>query len=96
MATLTVSSHACVDGIAFDESTVGKGGAGFLWTVDIDEERLAASSLAQPPPWAPDDGGGSSDEAASVVTAEDIASETMEPTEGAADVSDANPPFFQI
>ena len=78
---------AFVDGIAFDESVVGKGGAGFLWEVDLDEERISASSLAQPPPWTVDDGG-SSDEAASVVTAEDIASETMEPTEGAADVSD--------
>lgn len=72
------------DGVKFDEAAVGKGGAGFLWELHLDERQLTRTSLARPPPWSAQDED-SSDEA-SVTTIEDISSEANEPTEGAAEV----------
>ena len=73
------------DGVKFDEAAVGRGGAGFLWELHLDERQLTRTSLARPPPWTAGDDD-SSDEA-SVTTIEDISSDANEPTEGIAEVN---------
>ena len=81
---LVVPLSSGADGVKFDEAAVGKGGAGFLWELHMDERQLTRTSLARPPPWSARDDD-SSDEA-SVTTIEDISSEANEPTEGAVEV----------
>lgn len=70
-------------GSQFDEASVGKGGAGYLWELNLSEKDARRTSLLQPSHWQ-DNVSDTSDEA-SVATAEDVASDLNEPPEGAAE-----------
>ena len=69
----------------FDEAHVGSGGAGYLWELNVSSHDLYRMSLNPPPHWEADVSD-TSDEA-SVATVEDIASDALDPPEGASEVS---------
>ena len=72
-------------GSQFEEAIVGKGGAGYVWDLNLSEKDARRTSLLQPSQWE-DNASDTSDEA-SVATAEDVASDLNEPPEGAAEAN---------